>query len=318
MIDLGAVKANEMIAAAAKSLRIYSACHENKEPQEGSGPASQRFQQMTDCAQKKVDCGKTHARALTNTATKTARTLSNGAGGHGIDGSLTSGSFDKIITALFHVLSSEALLLSDLSFVDVGSGDGIQCLRAARHFKSVVGIEVDPERFKLSLYSLRGAIEALAPYEDRGLGNLQNVFLEHGDVSEVGSFGANVVFGFDFGMPEELMENYASTFNKSSSQWLISFHPADKVTRDFGFLVDQVGNEVSVTMSGSGEGKTARIFKRRGGGGGGGGGGDKLLAFPFDDGAAAAAKHREWLQKALDDASRSSRSKRRCVNPSNR
>mmetsp|Transcript_2457 Transcript_2457/g.5114 ORF Transcript_2457/g.5114 Transcript_2457/m.5114 type:complete len:239 (-) Transcript_2457:112-828(-) len=150
---------------------------------------------------------------------------------------------------------------SNSRFIDVGAGLGKPNIHVAMDPKVEFsyGIEVNPERWHLSLSNLKPLLKEAI--KDRSMGH--NIILDKGDIIEAKSFDPFThVYMFDIGFPGFLFAHLSEMFNNSTvSNYLISYYGPKKIIEQYGFEVELMF-KVSVSMHGSGEYHSGYYYKR--------------------------------------------------------
>ena len=150
---------------------------------------------------------------------------------------------------------------SSSRFIDVGAGLGKPNIHVAMDpgVSFSYGIEVNPERWYLSLSNMKPLLKECTKDDNMG----SNVILAQGDVMEANSFDPFThVYMFDIGFPGFLFAHLSSMFNSSKvSKYLISYYGPKKIIEQYGFEVEYMF-KVSVSMHGSGEFHSGYYYKR--------------------------------------------------------
>jgi len=196
------------------------------------------------------------------------KTGSIGGNGHGgaIYGETTSASLQKIIG----LMKTHTGFNQSSRFIDVGSGLGKPNLHVAQDpgVTFSYGIEMEKVRWMLSMHNLHHVLKhaevqaeskTLEPEELIGF----NCFFTHGDITEASSFNPFThVYMFDIGFPPKLFEKLSEMFNRSSSSYLICYHPPRLIVDRYKFVVELLCQQ-NTTMHGSSENHTGYIYRRK-------------------------------------------------------
>eukprot|EP00903_Cladosiphon_okamuranus_P007150 g6943.t1 len=197
--------------------------------------------------------------ALVNKATGTIG--GNGSAG-AIYGELTQGGMQKVV----NVLKEEAGFDENSSFIDVGSGLGKPNFHVAQDpgVEISYGLELEEVRWELSISNHRRVLK-----DEGGNGNVKvskhNLFFAAGDILECKTFDPFThVYMFDIGFPPATLREIGTRFNNSQARYLVSYQVPKKVTEDYAFDVDHVRKLSALSLTGSGEGKTMHLYRRKG------------------------------------------------------
>jgi Histone methylation protein DOT1 len=154
-------------------------------------------------------------------------------------------------------------------FIDVGSGVGKPNLHVAQDPGVALsyGVEVEPERWLLSMHGLDGMLVAM---DEQG----ENVSDEQeiqgrcmfvlGDIRQANTFDPFThVYMFSIGFPPKLWHSLAEMWNRSSNtaQYMICFHSPKDIIDCYEFDVELVV-QTPTSMHGSKEGHTGYIYRR--------------------------------------------------------
>jgi hypothetical protein len=154
-------------------------------------------------------------------------------------------------------------LTSDSVVVDVGAGVG----KVNLHLAAVpacwsVGIEYLPDRYYLSLANQMAIFNAEESGEFLPRRNCAFVHANGESLSSLDPFG--IVYMFDIGMPPEFLLHLADCLRNSlAPKFVVSYHsPEVMLAGGYGFDMEYVeDSKTTCTMHGSGEGKTARLYR---------------------------------------------------------
>ena len=196
------------------------------------------------------------------------KTGSIGGNGHGgaIYGETTSTSLQKII----ELMKIHTGFNQSSRFIDVGSGLGKPNLHVAQDpgVSFSYGVEMERVRWMLSMHNLRHVLKhaelqsesnTIGPEELLGF----NCFFAHGDITEASSFNPFThVYMFDIGFPPKLFEKLSEMFNRSSSSYLICYHPPRLIVDRYKFRVELLCQQ-NTTMHGSSENHIGYIYRRK-------------------------------------------------------
>ncbi|RHZ31851.1 hypothetical protein DYB37_006340 [Aphanomyces astaci] len=179
----------------------------------------------------------------------------NGAGG-AIYGEITKNSMAKILD--YMVDNCE---LTDQSvFLDIGSGLGKPNFHAAVAPGVAIsyGIELEDQRWELSLHNLRSVLSSAAVAK-----KVRPIIFTRGDITDASSLDPfSHVYSFDVGFPPAVMAHIAECFNDShESRYFVSFHGPKKVLGQYGFDVEELGR-LPTSMAGSSEGHAVYFYRK--------------------------------------------------------
>jgi hypothetical protein len=168
---------------------------------------------------------------------------------------LTKTSLNNVVD----MLVEKAGLSSDDLILDLGSGMG----KPSQHFAVSpacwsVGIEYMVDRYYLSLANLMATFNS----ESGEFPSRRNCVFVHNDGIELSSFDPfSIVYMFDVGMPPLFLEHVAACLKNSSVKWVLCYHSLATML-GYGYELEAVpGSNVTCSMHGSFEGKTARLFR---------------------------------------------------------
>jgi hypothetical protein len=182
--------------------------------------------------------------------------LGGNAAGGAIYGEITQNSFQRVVDYL-----KENCELSKASrFLDVGSGLGKPNIHVAIDpgVEVSYGVELEELRWHLSLHNLKSVMKL-----DINKNKPHRTIFTAGDITAAKSFDPfSHVYSFDVGFPPDVMDHMARMFNRSSAQWLASFHAPRKVIDMYRFNVEHIGR-VATSMAGSNEGHTCYFYRRK-------------------------------------------------------
>ena len=149
---------------------------------------------------------------------------------------------------------------SESKVLDLGSGIGKPPLHFAVNpgVQVSIGLELLVVRFRLSMFNLQ---EANAGSEEK---RIRNCMFVHGDgmrLRTLEPFG--LLYMFDIGMPPALMIHLAGVLGNSPSvKHVLSYHNPDTMIGVYSYpMVYVEGSQTSCSMHGSGEGKTAYLYR---------------------------------------------------------
>ncbi len=182
----------------------------------------------------------------------------NGATG-AIYGELTAGSFQKIVD----LLKAHCNLKPSSRFVDVGSGLGKPSFHVAQDVGCQIsfGVELEELRWRLSIHNHRSMLRA----SQTDFSPPVNVFFFHADMQQAQTFDPFThVYSCDVGFPPQTFHRLAKKFNRSQTQYLISYQSPKRIIDLYGFKVELVFKEGALRMTGSSEGKTVFAYRRKG------------------------------------------------------
>ncbi len=183
----------------------------------------------------------------------------NGATG-AIYGELTVGSFQKIVD----LLKAHCNLNCNSRFVDVGSGLGKPSFHVAQDpgCQMSFGVELEELRWRLSIHNHRSMLRATTQID---CSPPVNVFFLHADMQQAQTFDPFThVYSCDVGFPPSTFHRLAKVFNRSQTQYLISYQSPKRIIDLYKFNVELVFKEGSLKMTGSSEGKTVFAYRRKG------------------------------------------------------
>jgi hypothetical protein len=179
-----------------------------------------------------------------------------------ISGELTAASL-VVLMAICHVHCGATLASL---FCDAGSGRGMALLAAALLLGCpTCGIEVHPLRVKISVGCISAGWAKLAALVGgAALPPATRFYLSRADLAAcatlgAGGVGATIVYCFDTGMPWGVVLAIARAINATATvTWMLSFQ--DMVAA--GLHAEEVTSlATTVSMHGSGSGKTCRFFR---------------------------------------------------------
>ena len=173
-------------------------------------------------------------------------------------GEITRESMDKVLRAMH----AAAVFTASSVFVDVGSGVGKPNLHAAvmplASIAASVGIEHGSSRFLLSMAALRRAMKDVPTLRERA-----NATFVQRDVTDVHSFSpATHVYSFNVGMPAAVNAHIVQAFLASASARVLCVYGLSERDADHATL--RLVEKVAVSMTGSGERKTAGVYVKAG------------------------------------------------------
>jgi hypothetical protein len=155
-------------------------------------------------------------------------------------------------------------------FIDVGSGVGKPNLHVAQDPGVALsyGIEVEPERWLLSMHGLDGVLAAM---DEQGEDVLDEQEIQGrcmfvlGDIRQAKTFDPFThVYMFSIGFPPKLWHSLAEIWNRSSStaRYMICFHGPKHIIDCYEFNVELLV-QTPTSMHGSKEGHTGYIYRRK-------------------------------------------------------
>jgi hypothetical protein len=150
---------------------------------------------------------------------------------------------------------------ADSLFIDIGCGLGKPNLYVAQDpgVCFSYGIEVERERYNLGINNLHFVLKEAEVNQEIGT----NLSMRHGDILDAHTLDPFThVYQFDIGFPPPLLEGLAKRFNRSQSQYLISFFNPKKIIDVYRFDVELIATQKSTSMHGSTESHKGYIYKR--------------------------------------------------------
>jgi uncharacterized membrane protein YgcG len=161
----------------------------------------------------------------------------------------------------------------DSFFLDVGSGIGKPNFHVANDpcVQVSFGLEVDPDRWLLSINCLLATLEfaadiVLSKPNDTSLREQlakQKCIFIQGDIKNASVFDPFThVYMFSIGFPPTLWVELARIWNKSASPYLICFHAPKDIVEKYKFDVEFLA-QTKTTMHGSKEGHTGYVYRRK-------------------------------------------------------
>lgn len=182
-----------------------------------------------------------------------------------IYGELTMGSMQKMIN-----LMKEHTGFDETSrFIDVGSGVGKPNLHVAQDpgVAFSYGIEVEHERWLLSMHGLDGTLQAMDEQQETVAEDQEikcRCMFVLGDIRSANTFDPFThVYMFSIGFPPKLWCSLAEMWNRSESPYMTCFHSPKDIIDCYEFNVELVV-QTPTSMHGSKEGHTGYIYRRKG------------------------------------------------------
>eukprot|EP00522_Entomoneis_paludosa_P001929 CAMPEP_0172471894 /NCGR_PEP_ID=MMETSP1065-20121228/68054_1 /TAXON_ID=265537 /ORGANISM="Amphiprora paludosa, Strain CCMP125" /LENGTH=448 /DNA_ID=CAMNT_0013230009 /DNA_START=341 /DNA_END=1687 /DNA_ORIENTATION=- len=173
-----------------------------------------------------------------------------------IYGELTMGSMQKMV----NLMKEHTHFDASSKFIDVGSGIGKPNFHVAQDpgVEISYGLEIDADRWLLSMNCLRGTLDLAAQDED-----VQHrcVFVQE-DIRQAHSFDPFThVYMFSIGFPPDLWITLADVWNRSKSPYLICYHSPKDIIDCYEFEVELLA-KTPTSMHGSKEGHTGYVYRR--------------------------------------------------------
>jgi len=185
--------------------------------------------------------------------------LGGNATGGAIYGEMTKMSFQRVVDAMVDKCGLDGTSI----FLDIGAGLGKPNMHVAIEpgVQFSVGVEIMPVRWQLSLLNLKASLSGCAALKEM---RKPNVAFALSDITEIEHFNPFThIYMYDIAFTPPVMNAIAKAFNSSSSaQYLVSYHKPRKIIYMHGFLVNLVTYVPGTSMHGSGQKRTAWVYKK--------------------------------------------------------
>lgn len=213
-------------------------------------PCIEPWRQATEVSEEVTD--------LYKVIQKSTGLLGGNATGGAIYGEMTRNSFQRVVDAMVEKTG----LCTSSSFLDIGAGLGKPNMHVAVEpgVDVSVGMELMEVRWQLSLYNLNATLNADTFLKKRK----PNVAFTKRDICSVKCLDPFThIYMYDIAFTPQVLESISKAFNSSTTpMYLVSYHKPRTIIWEYGFLVNLVSYVPNTSMMGSGQKRTAWIYKR--------------------------------------------------------